>query len=73
MKKMKPLKNLILEHDIQDEEFWDEFLDSLEESLEEYPENVDNLREEVLEYENDEGSTDTTIGSVRGTGEQTTE
>ena len=59
MKKMKPLKNLILEHDIQDEEFWDEFFD--------------NLREEVLEYEDDEGSTDTTFGSVRGTGEQTTE
>ena len=64
MKKTKPLKNLVLEHDIEDEEFWDEFLDSLEESLEEYPENVDNLREEVLDYEEDETSDDSPSGQV---------
>lgn len=48
--KQKPLKNLILEHDLEDEEFWDEFFDK--------------LNEEVLEYEDDEGSTDTPTGSV---------
>ena len=63
MKKTKPLKNLVLEHDIEDEEFWDEFLDSLEESLEEYPESFDNLREEVLDYEEDETSDDSPLGS----------
>ena len=59
MKKQKPLKNLVNEHPFEDEEFWDDFFDK--------------LREEVLDYEDDEGSTDTTVGSVRGTGEQTTE
>jgi len=50
MKKTKPLKNLILEHDIEDEEFWDEFFDK--------------LNEEVLDYEDDESNSDPTTGSV---------
>ena len=29
MKKMKPLKNLVNEHPIDDQEFWDEFYDNL--------------------------------------------
>lgn len=48
--KQKPLKNLILEHDLNDEEFWDEFFDK--------------LNEEVLEYEDDEGDSNPTNGSV---------
>jgi len=48
MKKTKPLKNLILEHDIEDEEFWDEFFDK--------------LNEEVLDYEEDETSDDSPLG-----------
>ena len=50
MKKTKPLKNLVLEHDIEDEEFWDEFFD--------------NLREEVLDYEEDDASDDSPSGQV---------
>lgn len=50
MKKMKPLKNLILEHDVQDEEFWDEFFDK--------------LNEEEVDYEDDEGNSDTTTGPL---------
>jgi predicted house-cleaning noncanonical NTP pyrophosphatase (MazG superfamily) len=50
MKKTKPLKNLILEHDLDDEEFWDDFFDK--------------LNEEVLDYEDDESNSDPTTGSV---------
>ena len=50
MKKTKPLKNLILEHDLEEEEFWDEFFD--------------NLREEVLDYEEGDSDSDCTNGSV---------
>ena len=50
MKKQKPLKNLVNEHPFEDEEFWDDFFDK--------------LREEVLDYEDDEGNSDPEIGSV---------
>jgi DNA-dependent RNA polymerase auxiliary subunit epsilon len=50
MKKTKPLKNLILEHDLDDEEFWDDFFDK--------------LNEEVLDYEDDESNSDPTTRSV---------
>ena len=50
MKKTKPLKNLVNEHDLDDEEFWDDFFDK--------------LNEEVLDYEDDESNSDPTTGSV---------
>jgi len=48
--KQKPLKNLVNEHPVDDEEFWDDF--------------YDNLREWEIEYEEGDSGSDTTDGSV---------
>ena len=50
MKKTKPLKNLVNEHDLDDEEFWDDF--------------YDNLIEWELEYEEGDSDPNPTDGSV---------
>lgn len=48
MKKTKPLKNLVNEHPIDDQEFWDEF--------------YDNLIEWEIEDEEDDASNDPPTG-----------
>ena len=42
MKKTKPLKNLVNEHPLDDEEFWDDFYDNLIEWELEYEEESDS-------------------------------
>lgn len=51
MKKTKPLKNLVNEHPLDDEEFWDEFYDNL-------------IEWEIVDDEESNGGADPTDGSL---------